>query len=118
MTKRIWLYCVVMAVVAVFFSSTRSGAGYPQSSQGPNQQPGENVPIPKGQQAPPPEQKQPEKVNPSQIYTLSTTTNLVNVDVLVTDSDGDPITNLQKDNFRVYDDGVQQTISNFGAVQA
>jgi len=144
MTKRIYLSCVVMAVVAAFFSVAWIGAGYPQSpqgpnqqpgetvilpkheqqqqqqepQQGPNQQPGENVPIPKGQPAPPPEQKQPEKINPSQIYTLSTTTNLVNVDVLVTDNDGDPITNLQKDNFKVYDDGVQQTITNFGAVQA
>lgn len=90
----------------------------PQQQQGPTQQPGETVPIPKKNQQAPPEQKKPEKVNPGQIYTLSTTTNLVNVDVLVTDSNGDPITNLKKENFKIQDDGVQQTISNFGAVEA
>lgn len=89
-----------------------------EQQQGPNQQPNETVIVPKKKQQAPPEQKKPEKVNPSQVYTLSTTTNLVNVDVLVTDNDGDPITNLKKENFKVQDDGVQQTVSNFGAVQA
>lgn len=85
--------------------------------QGPQEQPGETVTPPHPQQAPPP-LKTPEKINPKQIYTLSTSTNLVNLNVLVTDDSGDPITNLQKTNFRVYDNGVQQTVTNFGAVQA
>ena len=112
--------------------------GGQQPSQGPTQQPGETVIVPKhrgqqepGQQpgetvtppaqnpeAPPLEQKKPEKINPKQIYTLSTQTNLVNVSVLVEDASGDPVTNLGKSNFRIYDDGVQQSISNFGSVQA
>ncbi|MGH9398178.1 MAG: VWA domain-containing protein [Terriglobia bacterium] len=111
-----------------------------QSSQGPVQQPGETVIVPKPHQdssqqgpvqqpgevalpkknkpAPAPAQNKPEKINPNQVYTLSTTTNLVNLNVLVEDNDGDPIKNLQKNNFRVYDDGVQQTVTNFGAVQS
>jgi VWFA-related protein len=87
---------------------------------GPSTQPGETVLVPKKTQpAPaPPAETKPEKINPKDIYSISTTTNLVNVDVLVTDKDGDPINSLGKTNFRIYDDGVEQTVSNFGTSQA
>ena len=91
----------------------------PQQQQGPQSQPGENVPPPRTESAPPAEPgSNTEKINPNKIYTLSTTTNLVNVDVRVEDNDGDPIKNLQKVNFQLYDDGVQQTVTNFGEAQA
>jgi Ca-activated chloride channel family protein len=93
----------------------------PQQAQqpGPSQQPGETVIVPKKQAPPPPkQQKKPEKINPNKLYTLSTSSNLVNVSVLVEDQNGDPIGQLQKDNFRVYDDGVQQAVTNFAAVKA
>jgi VWFA-related protein len=101
-------------------SQTDETAPVPQQQQnGPAQQPGETVIIPKKQAPPPPVQpKKPEKINPSQVYTLSTSANLVNVSVLVEDQNGDPIGQLQKGNFRVYDDGVQQNVTNFAAVQA
>ncbi|MGH9444373.1 MAG: VWA domain-containing protein [Terriglobia bacterium] len=87
--------------------------------QGPTQQPGETVIIPKKQAPPPPVQpKTPLKINPNTVYTLSTTANLVNVNVGVEDDNGDPIGRLGKDNFKVYDDGTQQPITNFNAVKA
>jgi Ca-activated chloride channel homolog len=103
--------------------SSQPGEAPPVQQQtqqpGPSQQPGETVIVPKKQAPPPPtQQKKPEKINPSQVYTLSTSSNLVNVSVLVEDNNGDPIGQLQKGNFRVYDDGAQQAVSNFGAVQA
>ncbi len=81
----------------------------------PSEQP-EKVPQETQQQAP--KEKQPEKINPNEVYTLSTQSNLVNLDVLVTDQDGDPITGLQKDNFKVLDDGVPQTVTNFSTAEA
>ncbi len=81
----------------------------------PSEQP-EKVPQETQQQAP--KEKQPEKINPNQVYTLSTQSNLVNLDVLVTDQDGDPITGLQKVNFKVLDDGVPQTVTNFSTAEA
>ncbi|MGH9404839.1 MAG: VWA domain-containing protein [Terriglobia bacterium] len=131
----------IILASCVFFFAWIPGSNplaHPQSPQGPAQQPGETPVIPKHSQQQGPEQQPGEvvlpkktapapapppgsntqKVNPNQIYTLSTTTNLVNVSVLVEDNNGDPIPSLQKDNFRVYDDGVQQTVTNFGAVQA
>ncbi|MGH9358810.1 MAG: VWA domain-containing protein [Terriglobia bacterium] len=132
--------CRLIAGVAILIAWYGVPRAYsaPQSSQGPTQQPGETVIVPKhkGQQgpqqqpgetvtppaqtpsAPLPQQNKPEKINPKQIYTLSTSTNLVNLNVLVEDASGDPITNLQKSNFRVYDDGVQQSVTNFGSIQA
>ena len=93
------------------------------SSTGPATQPGETVLVPKKTQpaptpaTPAPEEKKPEKINPKQIYSISTTTNLVNLDVLVTDKDGNPIPSLTKTNFKVFDDGVEQALSNFGTGQ-
>jgi Ca-activated chloride channel family protein len=90
-----------------------------QEPQGPQPNVGETVLKPKkaepNQPAPTPApEKKPERINPADIYTLSTTTNLVNVDVLVTTENGQPIPGLQKNNFKVYDDGTEQSITNFG----
>ena len=93
----------------------------PPSPNGPTTQPGETVLVPKKDQpaaAAPPVEKKPEKINPKDVYNISTTTNLVSLDVLVTDRDGDPIGSLTKTNFRVYDDGVEQSLSNFGTAEA
>jgi VWFA-related protein len=93
----------------------QQNAQQPPESSGPKSNVGETVLVPKKTAPqPPPTESKPEKINPNDIYTLSTTTNLVNVGVLVTDKDGNPIPGLGKDNFQVYDDGVQQAISNFG----
>ena len=81
----------------------------------PTEQP-EKLPQQPGQQAP--QEKQPEKINPNDVYTLSTTSNLVNVDVLVTDRNGSPITGLTKANFKVLDDGVPQSVTNFSTAEA
>jgi Ca-activated chloride channel family protein len=98
----------------------------PQSSTGPKRPVGETVLVPKKTQpsptttAPSPAgpEKKPEKINPKDIFTLSTTTNLVNVDVMVLDNNGNPIGNLTQKNFKVFDDGVPQAITNFGTAEA
>lgn len=139
----VWVIAGAICLIAsLVLWGEATGWAQQQNTQGPQQQPGETVIVPKphqnsgqqqgpetqpgevvlpkpGGQAPAPAPaKKPEKINPNKIYTLSTTTNLVNLNVLVEDNDGDPIKNLQKANFRVYDDGVQQAVTNFGAVQA
>jgi VWFA-related protein len=88
-------------------------------SSGPKPGVGETVLVPKKTApAPPAEKKEPEKIEPREVFTLSTTTNLVNVDVMVLDPNGNPIPNLGKSNFKLYDDGVPQTISNFAPTEA
>jgi VWFA-related protein len=90
-----------------------------QPSTGPNPDVGPTVLAPKKVEPAPPEtEKKPERINPDEVFTLSTTTNLVNVDVLVLDKDGNPISTLTRKNFKLYDDGVPQAVSNFGTSQA
>ncbi len=104
--------------------STQAGFAQAQAEQhpssGPNPSVGETVLVPKKSQ---PErasdsERKVERINPSEIYTLSTSTNLVNVDVTVLDKDGNPIPSLGRKNFKVYDDGVPQTVTNFGTAEA
>jgi VWFA-related protein len=91
-----------------------------QQTSGPQPDVGETVLVPKKTQPAPvqPPEKKPEKINPNDIYTLSTTTNLVNVDVMVVDNNGSPLQNLDKKNFQLFDDGVPQAITNFGTGEA
>ena len=81
--------------------------------------PGDNVgpyaiPKKKTEDAPPP----PPPVAPKRLedipdYSLKVNVPLVNVDVLVTTKDGQFIPGLKKENFRISEDGVPQTVSKF-----
>lgn len=51
-------------------------------------------------------------------YTLSVDVDLVNVNVVVTDAAGRYLTWLTKDNFRIYEDRVEQQITHFSPVDA
>jgi VWFA-related protein len=51
-------------------------------------------------------------------YSLKVNVPLVNVDVLVTSKSGQFIPGLKKENFRVLEDGVPQTVANFNVSQA
>src|SRR5258708_40281115 len=77
--------------------------------------------------APPPQQQQnpasPTPPNTAQQppqagVTIAVDVPIVTVDVVATTSHGDIIPGLKKENFRVLDDGVPQTISNFSPTEA
>jgi len=63
--------------------------------------------------APPPQQK-PQDAGAS----IAVEVPVVTLDVLATTKNGDLLTGLKKENFRVIDDGAPQTITNFGATDA
>ena len=50
--------------------------------------------------------------------TISSVSNLVNIDAVVTDNEGDILRNLKAANFRVLDDGQPQQITNFSPSDA
>jgi Ca-activated chloride channel homolog len=89
-----------------------------QPSTGPQAPVGDTVLVPKKTQPAPKPPTQTEKINPNDIYTLSTATSLVNVEAIVVDRFGNPIANLRKVNFRISDDGVPQSVSNFAVAEA
>ena len=114
----------ILAIVLAAFLWAPTGwiraQNEPPASTGPQAPVGETVLVPKKTQ-PAPATKPPiqsEKINPNDIYTLSTATSLVNVEAMAVDRDGNPISNLGKKNFRVSDDGVPQSISNFAVAEA
>jgi VWFA-related protein len=76
---------------------------------------GELQAIPRQEQKP---QQPPPKPQPQGEYAISVEVPLVNVDVVVTDNNGTFIPGLKKENFRVLEDGVPQTITNFAPAEA
>jgi VWFA-related protein len=87
-------------------------AGGPQTDVGP-------YAVPKKKEEPPaPPPEKPKKVEGMPDYSLQVEVPLVNVPVLVTTKEGQFIPGLKKDNFRIYEDGVQQNLSNFDISQA
>jgi VWFA-related protein len=100
-----------------------------RASSGANISPAQNPagPIPQGQgqaqQAPPPaaprgpQQPQPSSGKTPQ-YNISVESSLVKVDVVVTDQEGNIITGLTRDNFRVTEDNDPQQVTNFTPTDA
>jgi VWFA-related protein len=82
------------------------------------------IAIPKKKEsetAPPPPPPEPKVKNPPglQNFSLRVDASVVNVDVgVILEKTHQFVPNLQKDNFRVYEDGVAQDITNFQRIQA
>src|SRR5208282_4365365 len=88
-----------------------------QQQQGPDKLPAQQTTPP----TPPSGQQQQQKQSqtpPAPQSQISVESNLVNIDAVVTDQDGDILTNLKRENFRVLDDGHPQQITNFAPTDA
>jgi VWFA-related protein len=103
----------------------------PNSSQNPNQQPappeaggpGNDVgpyaiPKKKDEPPPPPPTSKPKKIEGMPDYSIHVDVPVVNVDVGVLTKSGQFVPGLKKENFRIYEDGQLQTISNFNQQEA
>lgn len=87
-------------------------AGGPAGDTGP-------MAIPKKTEAPPPPPPPRPKTNPDQpSYSISVDVPLVNIDVSVNTKDGGFVPGLHKENFRIFEDGVEQKVSNFSQTEA
>ncbi|HST09673.1 MAG TPA: VWA domain-containing protein [Terriglobales bacterium] len=76
------------------------------------------IPKKKDEAAPPPAPEKPKKIEGMPDYSIKVDVPLVNLDVLVTTKDGQFIPNLKKDNFKIFEDGQPQMISNFNQSSA
>lgn len=88
-------------------------AGGPNSDVGPY-----SVPTKKEEPPPPPPPPKPKKIEGMPDYSIQVSVPLVEVPVMVTTKDGQFISSLKKENFKIFEDGVQQNISNFTVSEA
>ncbi|HZQ18838.1 MAG TPA: VWA domain-containing protein [Terriglobales bacterium] len=91
----------------------------PPEAGGPNGDAGPYAIPKKGEeQPPPPPPERPKKVAGMPDYSIHVDVPVVTVPVMVTTKNGQFISNLKKENFRVYEDGTPQTISDFRIEEA
>jgi VWFA-related protein len=89
-------------------------AGGPSGNVGPYAIPKKNP----EEAPPPPPPVVPKRTEDMPDYSLHVNVPLVNVDVLVTTKDGQFVPGLKKENFRIAEDGVPQTVSKFSVSEA
>jgi len=90
-------------------------AGGPTGDVGPYTIPKK---TPEAPPPPPPPPAAAPKVEGMPDYSIKVNVPLVNVDVLVTTKNGQFVPGLKKENFRLFEDGSPQEISNFAVTQA
>src|ERR1700693_6373309 len=81
------------------------------------QQPPPPLKVP-AQQAPTSKDQKDQSKVPQGEFGITVEVPLVNLEVVATDQDGNPITGLRKANFRVLEDGVVQQVTNFAPTEA
>jgi VWFA-related protein len=120
MRMKSWLRVVLMgALIGVVGVPSDAWTALAQQegpqSPAPTRAPSQPAPPAPGQsqgqapraQAPPPPQ-----------VAISVQSNIVGVDAVVTDQDGNIVTGLKRENFRILDDGQRQQVSNFSPSDA
>lgn len=121
----LWLFALSLFALLPAFAQDQSSAP-PASNQqepppaagGPQNDTGPYAIPKKKEEPPPPRPERPKKIEGMPDYSIHMDVPLVNVDVMVTTKDGQFISDLKKDNFRIYEDGAPQTINNFTISQA
>lgn len=93
----------------------------PTSNQKKNKRPAEGTqPSPEGGQQPQPEELPPDLINkPQEAEVVTVSTAVVNVDAVVYDKKTKQIiTDLKRENFAIFEDGVKKEITNFATPEA
>ena len=113
--RAFFLKTVRTFVAASLFFALLPRNAFAQAPDGP--QGGQPQQAPPPTVAPPP--KSPAQTPPPQAgVTIAVDVPVVTLDVIATTKNGDILTGLRKENFRVFDDGAPQTITNFSPTDA
>src|SRR5437667_1648501 len=98
---------LLVLVIAIFMVAGMTMA------QGPKKDVGKDVPLPPGS-----DRSTAGKDQLPQVPSLSIDVDVISLDVVVTDQSGNPIGGLEKKHFRIFDDDVEQTVTNFSSTEA
>jgi Ca-activated chloride channel homolog len=105
----------LFAGLTLSFALAQSRRQPPTSNQKKNKRPGETQPGEKAEEPPPPDVIG----KPQDAEKLTISTQIVNVDTVVYHKkSGQIVTGLKKENFSIYADNVQQTITNFSTPES
>jgi VWFA-related protein len=104
------LSAIVTGTVAFSLAAGWALGQAPAGPQGGQQQPG----APPVEKKPEPPQQKPQEAGAS----IAVEVPVVTLDVIAATKNGDLLTGLKKENFRVSDDGVVQTVTGFGSTEA
>ncbi len=114
-----WVRAVLLGTIVVALGiPPRAVTAALAQQEGPQTAPPAEPPQqPKPPTTPPQSQPQAKTPPPPQV-SISVETNLVNVDATVTDQEGNIVTGLKKENFRIFDNDQPQEITNFAPSSA
>jgi VWFA-related protein len=116
MQSKSWIRAIQTAALVAALALAPGIENARAQQEGPQapaeQQPEPTKPPSGAQEQPPPPQPPPPQVS------ISVQSNLVNVDAVVTDQDGNLVTGLKRENFRILDEGQPQQVSNFSPSDA
>ena len=89
---------------------------YAQQQEGP----GKAAPAQQPEPTKPPtgQQNGPQGQAPAPQVAIAVESNVVNIDAVVTDHEGNIVTGLKKENFRILDEGQPQQVTNFAPTEA
>jgi VWFA-related protein len=99
--------CLLVLAIALFLVAGMTMA------QGPKRDIGKDVPLP-----PVNTERGTGKEQLPQVPALSIDVDVVSFDVVVTDQSGNPVSGLEKQHFKVFDENVEQTVTNFSPTDA
>lgn len=105
-------FFLVAALISLLIPANNLGA------QPPSRQAAGQEQKPSAEQKKEPQKQEPQKEEKPGEFAISVEVPVVTVDVVATTQHGDIITGLKKENFRVLEDGVPQTITNFAPTDA
>ena len=107
---------IVLAGVLLAVSMSASQTQQPAPQQPAAQQPAPQQPAAQQPAAPQPPQTPPDQ--PPQQPVFRTGINIVRVDAIVTDKQGNPVADLKQNDFEILEDGKPQTVETFRFVKA
>lgn len=111
---RVALLAALIALLGIPPQAFTAFARQAQGPQAPAPAESEPAPPPTGQKQAPPKPNEP----PNSQSQITVQSNLVNIDAVVTDQDGNIVTGLKRENFKVTDNGVEQQVTNFSPSEA
>src|SRR6516164_5953540 len=106
-----------MAILVALLAAAPASRSTYARQEGP-QPPVQHQPEPAKPPSTAPGEQGPQKQPPPPQVSISVQSNLVNVDAVVTDQDGNIVTGLKKENFRILDEGQPQQVTNFAPSEA